>query len=121
MTYTENPELDAARHDDEMEAADDFQQKAEVEAPKLVLKDLQAIKKPRDWWATAIFHGGNSAEDILRDGMCVDDDIADAYAEFITDATPEAKAKMLQAMAAWFGKLYALEIYTDHLKDLSDD
>lgn len=117
MTYTENPELDAARHDDELEAADDFQQKAEIEAPKLVLKDLQAIKTPRDWWEKYTFHGGNSAEDILRDGMNVDDDIADRYSEFIIDVTPESKDKMLRAMADWFGKQYALEIYTDYLKD----
>ena len=118
MTYTANPELDAALHDDEIEAADEFQQKAEIEAPKLVMKDLQSIKKPRDWWATALFHGGNSAEDLLRDGMSVDDDIADAYSEFITAPTQEAKEKMLMAMAAWFGKLHALEIYTDWLEDL---
>lgn len=117
MTYTENPELDAARHDDELEVDDDFQQKAEIEAPKLVLKDLQAIKTPRDW-EKYTFHGGNSAEDILRNGMSVDDDIADRYSEFMIDVTTAARDKLLEAMAAWFAGVYALEIYTDHLKDL---
>lgn len=121
MTYTENPELDAARHDDELDAYDEFNQKAQVEAPRLVLKDLQAINKPGDWFDKRTFHGGNSAEDILRDGMSVDDDIADRYAEFVIDATPEAKQKMLSAMADWFGKIYALEIYSDYMTALCDD
>lgn len=120
MTYTENPELDAARHDDEQDALDEFYQMAHIEAPKLVLKDLQAIKTPSDWF-NSTFHAGNCADEILSEGMSESDEVADAYAEFIFYATPEAKQKMLRAMADWFGKQHALEIYSDHLKDLSDD
>lgn len=119
--YTQNPEVDAARHDDELEAYDEFNQKAQVEAPKLVLKDLQAITKPGDWFDKRTFHCGYSAEDILRDGRSVDDDIADRYAEFVIDATPEAKQKMLGAMAEWFGKIYAMEIYSDYMTELCND
>lgn len=121
MTYTQNPELDAARHDDDLDALDEFNEKAKTEAPRLVLKDLQAITKPGDWFDKRTFHGGNSAEDILRDGMSVDDGIADRYAEFVIDATPEAKQKMLGAMADWFAKIYALEIYSDYMTALCDD
>lgn len=120
MNYTQNPELDASRHDDDQEAADAFQQKAEIEAPNLVFKDLQAIKTPGDWFKST-FHAGNCADEILSEGMSDSDEVADAYAEFIFYATPEAKQKMLRAMADWFGKQHALEIYSDHLKDLCDD
>lgn len=120
MNYTQNPELDAARHDDELDALDEFNEKAQAEAPRLVLKDLQAIKTPGEWFRST-FHAGNSAEDILRDGMSVDDGIADRYTEFVIDATPEAKQKMLRAMADWFGKIYALEIYSDYMTALCDD
>lgn len=121
MTYTANPELDAARHDDEEQAADDLHEKAKREAPAIVLKQLQAIKKPKDWWEKYSFAGGNSAEDILQQGMSVNDDVADRYAEFMIDATKEARDKMLQAMADWFASVYAFEVYTDHLEELSDD
>ena len=82
---------------------------------------MQAITKPGDWFEKRTFHGGNSAEDILRDGMSVDDDIADRYSEFMIDATPEAKDKMLQSMADWFGKMYAVEIFDDYLESLVND
>lgn len=121
ITYTgptPNPELDAARHDDELEAADDFRQEAAREAPGIVLKQLQAIKKPGDWYDKFTFHGGNCAEDILRDGMSADDDVADAYAEYMLDATPAAREKLLVAMANNHANLYALEIYTDYVKGL---
>lgn len=115
---TPNPELDAAQHDDDLEAACDMQDTAARNAPGIVLQQLKAIKKPKDWWDKYTFHGGNSAEDILQNGMSVDDDIADRYSEFMIDATPEAREKLLEAMAAWFATLYSLEIYTDWLKEL---
>lgn len=121
MTYTANPELDAARHEDEEQAADDLHEKAKREAPAIVLKQLLAIKKPKDWWEKYTFHGGNSAEDILQEGMSVNDDIADAYSEFMIDATPQAREKLLEVMAAWFASVYDVEIYTDHLGDLTND
>ena len=118
MTYTENPELDAARHDDEQEAANDFQQKAEREAPGIVLRQLQAIKTPADWFNQKLFAMGNSAEDLLREAFAdSDDDVADRYAEFIIDMTPAAKEKLFIAMAAWFSKNFAWGIYTEWLED----
>lgn len=118
--YTANPEVDAANWNDAQDASDEFYQRANIEAPKLVLKELQAIKTPSDWF-NSTFHAGNCADEILSEGMSDCDEIADAYAEFIFYATQEAKQKMLRAMADWFGKLHAAEIYSDHLKDLCDD
>ena len=115
---TANPHADAERWNDEEEAADALHEAAAVLAPGIVLKQLKAIKKPKDWWEKYTFHGGNSAEDILREGASVNDDIADAYSEFMIDATPEAREKLLEVMAAWFASVYAVEIYTDHLEDL---
>lgn len=118
MTYTANPELDAARHDDEAEAADDFQQQAEREAPGIVLKQLKAINTPRQWFDRKLFASGNSAEDLLRAAFDdSNDDVSDRYAEFIIDMTPESKEKLLVAMANWFAKDFAWEIYMEHLED----
>lgn len=119
MTYTANPELDAARHEDELEAADDFQQEAEREAPGIVFKKMQAINTPKGWFDHRKFIGRYSVEEILRDAMDgSDDDTCDAYFEFMAEATKEAKEKMLQAMATWFCKTWAYEVYTEHLESL---
>lgn len=118
MTYTENPELDAARHEDEDQAADDLHEKAKRDAPAIVLKQLQAIKKPGDWFNRKLFATGNSAEDLLRGAFAdSNDDVADSYAEFVIDMTPAAKEKLFIAMAAWFSKSFAWEIYTEWLED----
>lgn len=122
MTYTENPELDAARHEDEEQAADDLHEKAKREAPGIVLKQLQAIKKPGDWFDTNKFVAGNSAESILQGAFDdSNDDVADRYAEFMIDATPRARDRLLQAMADWFASVYPFEVYTGHLEDLTSD
>lgn len=122
MTYTANPELDAARHEDEEQAADDLHEKAKREAPAIVLKQLRAIKKSRDWLDASKFAAGNSAESILQGAFDdSNDDVGDRYAEFMIDATPEARDKLLQAMADWFASVYAFEVYTEWLQELSDD
>lgn len=119
MSYTANPELDAARHEDAAEALDEFRQEAERSAPAIVLKQLKAIKKPGDWFDTDKFHSGNSAESILQGAFDdANDDVGDRYAEFMIDATPAAKYKLLEAMAAWFCKSWAWEVYTEHLESL---
>ena len=118
MTYTENPELDAARHDDDLEAALELHETAEREALGIVTKQFQAIKKPADWFDTNKFAAGHSAESMLQGAVDdANDDVADRYAEFMIDATPEAKDKLLKAMAEWFSSVYAFEVYTDWLED----
>lgn len=117
---TDNPCDDAARFEQDQADYNAFCEKALVEARNLVLKDLQTITKPSDWFKST-FHGGNCADEILSEGMSSSDDIADAYAEFMVSPSAEARDKMLRAMADWFGKMHALEIYSDHLKELSDD
>lgn len=122
MTYTANPELDAARHEDEEQAADDLHEKAKREAPGIVLKQLKAIKKPGDWFDTSKFAAGNSAESILQGAFDdANDNVADRYAEFMIDASKEARDKLLQAMADWFASVYPFEVYTEWLQELSDD
>lgn len=119
MTYTENPELDAARHEDELDAEDELRQEAERRAPAIVLNQLKAIKKPGDWFDTDKFHFGNSAESILQGAFDdSNDDVGDRYAEFMIDATPEARDKLLKAMADWFASVYAFEVYTEYLEDM---
>lgn len=115
---TPNPELDAARHDADCEAHDELMQKAAKEAPGIMLKWLQALKKPGDWFDSNKFPCGHSAESILQ-GAFDDsyDDVADRYAELMIEALPYAKEKLLQAMSAWFCKYWAYEVYTEWLED----
>ena len=115
---TPNPEIDAARHDDDLEAALELHETAEREALGIVTKQFQAIKKPADWFDTNKFAAGHSAERMLQGAFDdANDDVADRYAEFMIDATPEAKEKLLKAMAEWFSSVYAFEVYTDWLED----
>ena len=115
---TPNPELDAARHDDDLEAALELHETAEREALGIVTKQFQAIKKPEDWFDTNKFAAGHSAESMLQGAFDdANDDVADRYAEFMIDATPDSKEKLLKAMAEWFASVYAFEVYTDWLED----
>ena len=115
---TPNPELDAARNDDDLEAALELHETAEREALGIVTKQFQAIKKPEDWFDTNKFAAGHSAESMLQGAFDdANDDVADRYAEFMIDATPGSKEKLLKAMAEWFASVYAFEVYTDWLED----
>lgn len=121
MTYTDNPELDAARLNDEEEAAAEFYDKANQEAPGIVLDQLRAIKTPSGWYER-VFALRNSAQDILQAAFSdSSDNVADRYAEFIIDMTPEARDRMYIAMAEWFASVWAYEIYTEHQEDLNHD
>lgn len=114
-----NPTADAERWESEQEAADERQEAADREAPGIVFRQLQAIHKPAGWFDARKFLGRYSAEEILRDAMDdSDDDVSDRYAEFMIDTTPAAKEKMLKAMAVWFCKTWAHEVYTDYLESL---
>lgn len=116
--YTENPELDAAAYDDEADAWAEHCEKAAIEAPGIVLKQLRSIKKPGDWDGKKDFAGCHSADEILHwaIGKCCDD-VSDRYAEFMVEATPESRDRMLQAMADWFAGIYSAEIYQEWLED----
>ena len=116
---TPNPCADAERWENECERLDEIKQEAEREAPLIVLSRLRALK-PGEWFDMSKFYAGHSAEDILRDAMDDSDDaVTDAYPEFMTASTPEAKQTLLQAMANWFSQRWAYEIYTEHLEALS--
>lgn len=119
MTYTENPELDAARHEDEEQAADDLHEKAKREAPGIVAKQFAKIVKPGDWFDKYVFAGGMSADELLYQAMEASDDATQsAFAELMV--SPAAQP-LREAIAAHFAKLHAFAIYTDHLEELSDD
>ena len=121
ITYTRptpNPELDAARHDDDLEAAIELHETAEREALGIVTKQFQAIKKPADWFDTNRFAIGYSAEAILQGAFDDSNDkVSDSYSEFMTNPTPEAREKLIEAMAEWFSSVYAFEVYTEWLED----
>ena len=119
MGPTGYPTADAERWNDELELSDDQREVAACEAPRIMLRQLQAIHKPSGWFDHRKFLGRYSSEEILRDAMDdSDDDVCDAYAEFIIDMTQAAKEKMLQAMATWFCKTWAHEVYNDYLESL---
>ena len=114
---TPNPELDAARHDADCEAHDELMQKAAKEAPGIMFAWLQALKKPGDWFDNR-FPAGKCAEDVLFGAMEDSDDaVSDSYAEFMVTGDQEARQKLLQAMATWFCKYWAYEVYTEWLED----
>lgn len=116
---TANPNADAERWNDEQEAAEALHEAAARQAPGIVLRQMKAIKTPAGWYDKKRFAIYNSAQDILQGAFNdSNDDVSDRYAEFMIDATPEAREKLLEAMAAWFASVYAVEIYTDHLEDL---
>ena len=116
---TPNPAADAANHDDDLEAALELHETAEREALGIVTKQFQAIKKPEDWFDTNKFAAGHSAESMLQGAFDdANDDVADRYAEFRIDATPESKEKLLKVMADWFSSVYAFEVYTEWLEDI---
>lgn len=111
---TINPCADAERWENECERLDEIQQEAEREAPLIVLARLRALK-PGEWFNMNKFYAGHSAEDILRDAMDDSDDaVTEAYPRHMTEATPSTRQTLLQAMANWFGKRWAYEIYTAH-------
>lgn len=122
ITYTRptpNPELDAARHDDDLEAAIELHETAEREALGIVTKQFQAIKKPADWFNANLFAAGHCAESILQGAFDDSNDaVSDAYAELMVDPTKEAREKLLKAMADWFSSVYAFEVYTEWLEDI---
>ena len=119
---TANPCADAEAWNDQQEAAADFHQEAATLAPGILLRLLQAIKKPADWLDPQRILGRFSAEEILRDALGDSDDtVTDRYAEFIVDTTPQSKERLLLAMAEWFCGTWAYEVYSDHCAELSYD
>lgn len=110
---TANPCADAERWENEQEAADEFAQEAERQAPVIVLSQLSGATKPGDWFEERVHTSVSwSPDEILNDALAMDDDTKNAYAELMT--SPHAQ-KLRQCMAAWFGRDHALAIYTEHV------
>lgn len=116
MTYTENPDLDAARHDDELEAADELHETAKREAPGILEKQFAKLTKPGDWFDKYTFAGGMSADELLYHALEASDDATNtAFAELMMS---EAAKPLRDAIAIHFAKHHAFAIYTDWLEDL---
>lgn len=105
-------------NDEEAEEHDAFVQKAQVEAPGIVYKQLKAIKKPTDWFKRS-FHAENSADEVMQLAIESSDDACSAYVEFMVDSTQEARDKMLLKIADYFTSIYAYEIYKDYCDELA--
>lgn len=108
---TANPEADAERFENEQEAADALRETAEREAPLIVLKALQGMKTPDDWFRDLGVWDDLSADLILYRALDDCDDTIKAYVELLTNPTQGAQQKLFQCMASWLGKLYAVKIY----------
>lgn len=118
MTYTANPELDAARHEDALAATADFHDEAMRNSPLIVYSDLKRINTAAQWNST-LFPGGHSAQEILDWALGdKDQETTDSFDAFLLTGDLAERDKMLKAMAEFFAKVYFLEIYTAHLEDL---
>lgn len=112
---TPNPELDAARHDDELEAADALHEYAEVKAPEIVAKQFEKVIKAGDWFDKYIFAGGMSADELLSQAMEASNDaVVDAYAELMLS---DAAKPLRNAITAHFAKNHSFTIYADWIED----
>lgn len=125
MTITCNPARDAERHFDPafaQQAADQAAQEkerreleiAERMAPAVVLQDLQAIKKPGDWFESGLIAGSyETPDEILWEAIQNDDRCKQLYAEWMIS---QAALELQQAISNWRGKKLARAIMTDREK-----
>lgn len=119
---TQNPEIDAARHDDEAEAFEEIGEKAAKIAPEIMLKKLQAIEDTGGWVDRKKFHGGNSANCILFDALSAGcTEVEDKHTYFMATMLKPGRDRLLEAMADWFAGIYAIEIYEEWLKEIGND
>ena len=118
ITYTRptpNPELDAARHDDDLEAALELHELAATQAPAIVFTQFAKIVKPGDWFDKYVFAGAMSADELLYQAtQARDDAVIRAYAELMVS---DAAEPLRNAIAENFAERNAFGIYTDWLED----
>lgn len=119
MTMTREPARDAERHFDyafAQQAADQAAQEeerrelqeAERLAPAVVLQDLQAIKKPGDWFEPGLIAGSyENADVILWEAIQDDDTCKNLYSELMIS---QAALELQQAISIWRGKKLARAI-----------
>lgn len=110
---TANPELDAARHDNDRENSDEWSQEAMRQAPLIIQRQLDACR-PADWFKCRLdVPGSMSPDEVINDAVIEDPDAATALAELM--ASPAAQP-LRKLAAAWVGKKYHLDIYQSHLE-----
>lgn len=113
---TPNPELDAARHDDDLAAAEALHEEAAVKAPEIVVKQFEKVVNAGDWFDKYAFAGGMSADELLYQAMEASDDaVISAYAELMVS---DAAKPLRDAIAANFSKRNPFGVYTDWLENL---
>lgn len=111
---TANPELDAARYENDREDNDEWSQEAARQAPLIILKRLQGTA-PTDWFKKRIEAAGAwSADEIVLDAVADCPEAAEAHAELM--ASPAAQ-KLRQLSAEWLAKRHHLAIYHDHCEE----
>ena len=108
-----NPCADAECWNDVQEVSDEQAQEIERIAASLILAQLQD-PSPGHWFKFHICAGAMfSPDEILAQAVDEDDDTRDAYAELM--ASP-AVLKLKHAMAAWFSRENAQEIYNQYME-----
>lgn len=113
---TADPVVGATRLDDDRDAEDAAHEAelalAELEAPLIVLAQLQALKTPGDWFRQCLAAGGlYSPDELLCEAVNEDDDTKDRIAELMTSP---AVIEVHKAMAAFAARKRALAIYQEH-------
>lgn len=127
MTITCNPARDAERYYNEafaQQAADKAAQEEEAReleeaermAPAIVLQDLQAIKKPGDWFEPGLIAGSYETPDqIFWEAIQNDDTCKNLYAEWAISQA-QAALELQQAIANWRGKKLARAVMAERMK-----
>lgn len=119
MLRTHSPTADAERFYDHAFAEQEADRAAQEEeareleeaerlAPGIVLQDLQAIKKPGDWFKPNLIAGSyDTADETLWEAIQEDDKCRDLYAELMIS---QAALELQQAIAKWRGKKLSLAV-----------
>lgn len=104
---TSNPCADAARWEDEQEHRAATAESREIEAGRIVLAEVEAVK-PSEWSKYTISAARMfSADELLVNAVEEDDDTATAFAELMTS---DAAKKVRELMAMHHAKSYWRDI-----------
>ena len=112
--YTADPVADAARYEDACDAEQNAHEALLAEAlncaPAILLAQMQALKKPSDWFKNTVnARGLRSFDDLLCEAMGEDDATNSAVGELMIGAA--SVQEVHKAVAEFAGHKYALDIY----------
>lgn len=107
MLMTANPHYDAERRENEQEHRAATAEAREIEAGRIVLAEVEAVK-PSEWSKYTISAARMfSADELLVNAIECDDDTATAFAELMTS---DAAKKVRELMAMHHAKRYWRDI-----------